>query len=80
MNILLEIENIVLESAITKVNARWWIWMKTKNEIIYQITMNYIKQLLENEIISLEEYNQLNEEFINKYNPIVSKLFYEISQ
>lgn len=54
--------------------------MKVKNEIIYQITMNYIKQLLENEIISLEEYNQLNEEFINKYNPIVSKLFYEISQ
>ena len=54
--------------------------MKVKNEIIYQITMNYIKQLLENEIISLEEYNQLNEEFINKYHPIVSKLFYEISQ
>ena len=80
MNILLEIENIVLESAITKVNARRCTWMKVKNEIIYQITMNYIKQLLENEIISLEEYNQLNEEFINKYHPIVSKLFYEISQ
>ena len=54
--------------------------MNAKNEIIYQITMNYIKQLLENEIISLEEYNRHNEEFINKYHPIVSKLFYEISQ
>lgn len=54
--------------------------MNVNNEIIYQITMNYIKQLLENEIISLEEYNQLNEEFVNKYKPIVSKLFYENSQ
>lgn len=54
--------------------------MKAKNEIIYQITMNYIKQLLESEVISLDEYNQLNEEFINKYKPIVSRLFYENTQ
>ena len=54
--------------------------MNVNNEIIYQITMNYIKQLLEREVISLDEYNQLNEEFIKKYKPIVSRLFYENTQ
>ena len=27
-------------------------------------------------VTPFDEYNQLNEEFINKYKPIVSRLFY----
>lgn len=32
--------------------------MNLKNEITYQITMNYLKDMLDKKIISIEEYNQ----------------------
>ena len=46
--------------------------MKLKNEIAYQITMNYLKDMLDN--------NQMMDEFKKKYTPKVSHLFFEIAQ
>ncbi|MGI6568086.1 MAG: SHOCT domain-containing protein [Erysipelotrichaceae bacterium] len=54
--------------------------MKIKNEIAYQITMNYIKEMLDKRIISIEEYNQIMDELKEKYTPKISGLFFEISQ
>lgn len=54
--------------------------MKIKNEIAYQITMNYLKNMLAQGIITNEEYNQMLNEFKGKYNPKISGLFFEISQ
>ena len=54
--------------------------MKIKNEIAYQITMKYIKQMLEKNLITEEEYNQMMAEFKKKYTPKVSHLFFEIAQ
>lgn len=51
-----------------------------KNEISYQITMKYIKQMLEQKIISLEEYNKINEELKEKYALKISPLFLENCQ
>lgn len=54
--------------------------MKIKNEIAYQITMNYLKDMLEKKIISLDDYNQMMDEFKDMYTPKISALFFEISQ
>ena len=54
--------------------------MKIKNEIAYQITMNYLKNMLEKKIISKEEYNQMMDEFKEKYKPAISGLFFEIAE
>ena len=54
--------------------------MKLKNEIAYQITMNYLKDMLDKKIISIKEYNQMMAEFKEKYTPKISSLFYEITQ
>ncbi len=51
-----------------------------KNEISYQITMKYIKKMLEQKIISFEEYNKINEELKEKYTSKISPLFLEIRQ
>ena len=42
--------------------------------------MNYLKDMLEKKIISIEEYNQMMVEFKKKYTPKVSHLFFEIAQ
>ena len=54
--------------------------MKLKNEIAYQITMNYLKDMLEKKIISIEEYNKMMAEFKEKYTPKFSHLFFEIAK
>ena len=54
--------------------------MKIKNEIAYQITMNYLKDMLEKKINSIEEYNHMMAEFTEKYTPKISSLFFEIAQ
>lgn len=51
--------------------------MKIKNEIAYQITMKYIKQMLEKNLITEEEYNKLSDEFKEKYTAKISHLFLE---
>ncbi len=54
--------------------------MEIKNEIAYQITMNYLKDMYEKNLISNEEYNKLFDEFKEKYKPKISGLFFEISR
>ena len=54
--------------------------MIIKNEIAYQITMNYLKDMLEKKIISIEEYNQMMVEFKKKYKQKDSYLFFDIDQ
>lgn len=51
--------------------------MEIKNEIAYQITMKYIKQMLEKNLITEEEYNKLSDEFKKKYTAKISHLFLE---
>ena len=80
MSIHQGVESIVLGSVTTLANARWWTLMKIKNEIAYQITMNYLKQMLEKKIITLDEYNKMNEELQKKYEPKISQLFLEKRQ
>ena len=80
MNTHQGIESIVLGSAITLANVRWWDQMKLKNEITYQITMSHLKDMLDKKIISIEEYNQMMAEFKEKYTPKISSLFFEIAQ
>ena len=80
MNIHQGIESIVPGSVTTLVNVRWWTLMQIKNEIAYQITMNYLKDMLDKKIISIEEYNQMMAEFKEKYTPKISGLFFEIVQ
>ena len=80
LNIHQETESIVPESVTTLANVRWWALMKLKNELAYQITMNYLKDMLDKKIISMEEYNQMMAEFKKKYTPKVSSLFFEIAK
>ena len=54
--------------------------MNIRNEIAYQITIKYIKEMLDKRIISIEEYNQIMDELKEKYTPKISGLFFEISQ
>lgn len=54
--------------------------MKIKNEILYQVTMNHLKNMLESKIISSEEYNEFIEKFKEKYSPKISGLFFEKAQ
>ena len=51
--------------------------MKIKDEIAYQITMNYLKEMLDKRIISQEEYNKISAELKEKYNAKISPLFLE---
>lgn len=52
---------------------------KVEKEIIYQITMRYVKQMLENSLITCEEYQKINDELKEKYSAKISPLFFEIT-
>lgn len=80
MSIHQGVESIVLGSVTTLAKERWYALMQVKNEITYQITMNYLKQMLEKKIITLDEYNKMNEELQKKYEPKISQLFLEKRQ
>ena len=54
--------------------------MGIKKEIAYQITMKHLKDMLDKKIISKEEYNQMMDEFKEKYKPAISGLFFEIAE
>ena len=48
--------------------------MKTKNELAYFLTMRNIKKMLDDGIITRDEYKKMDEIFTNKYKPVLSKL------
>lgn len=44
----------------------------------YQITMKMVKNLLDEKVITREEYIKINEKMKDKYNPIISTLYADI--
>ena len=48
--------------------------MKTKKELAYFLTMKNIKKMLDDGIITKDEYKKMDEIFTNKYKPVLSKL------
>lgn len=49
-----------------------------KREITYQMTMSAARHMLENGMISKEEYLKFDSEMQQKYNPIIGVLFSDI--
>ncbi len=49
-----------------------------KDEIVYQLTMKYVKKMLEQRIITLEEYVKIDSELKEKYALKISPLFLEM--
>ena len=48
------------------------------NERMYQTTMHIVRQILKNGIINKEEYNQISEIFLKKYNPVFGRIFSDL--
>ncbi|MCD7885928.1 MAG: hypothetical protein LUI87_19900 [Lachnospiraceae bacterium] len=46
-----------------------------KNEKLYQATMSMVRRMLENGIISEQEYRQIDTIFLEKYRPVFGTLF-----
>ena len=50
-----------------------------KNEKLYQTTMHLVKRLLQEGMITMEEYRQIDTIFLKKYRPIFGTLLSDIS-
>lgn len=50
-----------------------------RNEKLYQTTMHIARKMLEEGIISEEEYRQIDTIFLEKYQPVFGTLFSDIS-
>ena len=50
-----------------------------RNEKLYQTTMYLARKMLEEGIISEEEYRQIDTIFLEKYKPVFGTLFSDIS-
>lgn len=74
------IESIVPTIAISNQGLVITVMNRTdfKNEMLYQTTMSITRQMLENKIISKEEYQQIDTIITNKYNPTLGTLFANI--
>ena len=49
-----------------------------RNEKLYQATMHMVRNMLEEGIITAEEYHRVEEIFIKKYRPVLGKIFSDI--
>lgn len=47
-------------------------------EIIYQVTMSYVRRFLRRNLITEEEYHEFNKKMIDKYNPKIGDLMANI--
>ena len=50
-----------------------------RNEKLYQTTMHMVRKMLDEGIISEEEYRQIDTIFIEKYKPVFGTLLSDIS-
>lgn len=50
-----------------------------RNEKLYQTTMHLARKMLEEGIISEEEYRRIDTIFLEKYKPVFGTLFSDIS-
>ena len=49
-----------------------------RNERLYQTTMHIVRQILEQGIITEDEYREVEEIFLKKYRPVFGRIFSEI--
>ena len=49
-----------------------------RNEKLYQTTMHLVRQMLEDGVISAEEYRRIDAVFLKKYQPLFGSLFSDI--
>lgn len=49
-----------------------------RNEKLYQTTMHLARKLLEDGVITADEYRQIDTIFLEKYQPVFGTLFSEI--
>ena len=47
-------------------------------EALYQTTMSIVKNMLSSGLITREEYARITEKFIEKYNPTIGALIFDI--
>ena len=50
-----------------------------RNEKLYQTTMHLVRKMVGEDIISEEEYRQIDTIFLEKYKPVFGTLFSDIS-
>lgn len=50
-----------------------------RNEKLYQTTMHLARKMLEEGVVSEEEYRRIDTIFLDKYNPVFGTLFSDIS-
>lgn len=51
---------------------------KFRDELLFQASMNIAGRMLENGMISEEEYRKIRNAFIEKYSPVIGTLLSEI--
>lgn len=49
-----------------------------KNEMDYSLALQYLKQLLENQLLTREEFNEIKRKCLEKYEPYIGQLSAEI--
>lgn len=74
------IESFVVITVISKIGLVVMLMNKGLDirEITYQITMNYVKKMLIQDLISKEEYMDFESKMKEKYKPIIGPIYSEI--
>ena len=72
----------IADTSATSLPGLKGVYVMTKeqfhNERMYQTTMHIVRQILKNGIINKEEYNQISEIFLKKYNPVFGRIFSDL--
>ena len=74
-------ENIVATSVISPTGSEVAMMSKEefRNEKLYQTTMHLARKMLEEGVVSEEEYRWIDTIFLDKYKPVFGTLFSDIS-
>ena len=76
----MQIVSIAATSVIsqTDLEVAWMTKEQFRNERLYQTTMSRVKNLLNQGLISKEEYRQIDTNFREKYRPSLGSLLFDI--
>lgn len=74
-------ENIAATSVISPTASEVVMMSKEefRNEKLYQTTMHLARKMLEEGVVSEEEYRRIDTIFLEKYKPVFGTLFSDIS-
>lgn len=74
-------ENIAVTSVISPTGSEVAMMSKEefRNEKLYQTTMHLARKMLEEGVVSEEEYRRIDTIFLEKYKPVFGTLFSDIS-